>query len=1064
MKKQVALLLTVLLLVGTVFSALVTSSVLAEDVGFTENFNRLTTADIATFNGQSAKLEAALKTAPEKWHAVETNDNIWYAPAIKEQALNINTCTKVYKRLGGADFAKAGDTYIIKFKAKNTSSSSRVLYVTVAPTDARFEVRNDSRPDAVYETVNIAKSNDFVEYTKTVTLTNTNASNKDYVFSVYHYNSVKKNSDEQDFDLLVDDISVQKKLPKQHIQSGLLMDGDFEYYSDTLGSMNGKLKNDRTWGGQATYIQESNGNTCISLAWRVAQYVPNLKSNTTYIFTKKYKRNPAFVTSETNVSANYWVGITKVSDPFNEQNIIWLDKSGFHKTLPETFTEHKSIFTTPELETGVQYALIFSSPATGNRMLIDNCSLEEKPYIEPSVNGVLLDGDFSASVEGKMPTINSNDAKTSQIWAGSTVVKDPQDSTNLCTTFGYELQQYVPKLKSNTTYYLTYKYKNNPAKEGTAANFWTAVVELGTRDVVGEMNKQGFIKSSDENWKLVKREFTTGQLDPNKKYAFRFISPATADNVLLDDIGLYEKATAISVDTTSYRGGSAMVSSPYCAIGDSVTFTAKEDDDCIFLGWLENGDASKPYVSTDLIYTTKVTSSLNLVAVFQQKVYDVNSDTFLNADAESGNLDYWMNRYPEKDAEITVDSTESHSGKYSFKVTAPKDEIYRFNTQRGILLRPNCEYKLSVWVKIDGPLVRTGFYDGGELDKYLEGTNDFVFPSRGLHPDITVIHTIGTEYSIDWPYSAHTLTRPNSKWYIGVDEDGWVELTSTFVTSAADSGHILNYVIGSQSGIGTFWFDDLTVTYKELDLSTRTADMPFSEWGTNSIENGDFEKGLSATNLNVPQSWKIVKDGTAPERTAYLKIPANSGVYVKEMTVDNMRWSVLAYYIKTNKAGTSYIGLTDQDPTQNADFSNPQALGIYSSRPTTQWQRDGWKMYANNFTKMWVVIYSGTNDLYLDQLQFFYGDFGFKSDPNDYDLTDPYDYEGDGVLYDELDVKYKQVMQQQFGAGSGAPVDYAANTAATGDEKPILPAVFILLSCAAVCALALRKGRVNHEK
>ena len=177
-----------------------------------------------------------------------------------------------------------------------------------------------------------------------------------------------------------------------------------------------------------------------------------------------------------------------------------------------------------------------------------------------------------------------------------------------------------------------------------------------------------------------------------------------------------------------------------------------------------------------------------------------------------------------------------------------------------------------------------------------------------------------------------------------------------------------------------------------------------------------------------------------------------------------MKWSVLAYYLKTNQSGSSYIGLTDKAPVQNADFANPETLGIYASKPTTSWQRAGWQMYANNFTKMWVVIYSGSNDLYLDQLQFFYGDLGVKTDPNDYDLTDPYDYEGNGVLYDSLDVEYKQLMQQTFGAGSGAPVDYDSNTAATGDAKPVLPVVFILLSCAAVCALALRKGKVTNEK
>ena len=295
MKKVLSILLAVCLTVAAI-PFTVATAVGAEAVKLSENFDSVATVDIITFNGQSAKLEAALKTAPKKWHAVETNDNIWYAPAIKEQALNINTCTKVYKRLGGADFAKAGDTYIIKFKAKNTSSSSRGLYVTVAPTDARFEVRNDSRPDAVYETVNIAKSNDFVEYTKTVTLTNTNASNKDYVFSVYHYNSVKKNSDEQDFDLLVDDITV-KKIEQEPANSGLIMDGDFEA-TEQIATFNVNSVADNTW-----YKKETKGNGVVTLSTdadhgnyvkigdrgEIVQKVSNIKADEGAVITFKAK-------------------------------------------------------------------------------------------------------------------------------------------------------------------------------------------------------------------------------------------------------------------------------------------------------------------------------------------------------------------------------------------------------------------------------------------------------------------------------------------------------------------------------------------------------------------------------------------------------------------------------------------------------------------------------------------------------------------------------------------------------------------------------------------------------
>ena len=1046
MKKTVSLLLTVLLLLGAVGSALLTSTVMAADTALAEDFNSLTTADIELYNGNNNILTNGITQHPEKWFAIDTwaSDQNWGAPSIENGALNISRKTRFTKKIGNSGFAAKDDAYIVTFKAKNSGAAHTLYFclTTVGDAGKAYSSRTE---------ISITQGNEYKDYTVAIELKGTYPQNEAFVFSVYNPKTAAGT-------VLVDNIFVEKRVPKQHVQSGLLLDGDFEYYFP--GNMSDKTTTERLWGGSGSkLVKEADGNMCLFLGARAMQYVPELKSNTTYILTYYAKKNKEVVTSEDINWANFNIGLSKVGE--NAPN--WLNTNGYKKKLPEDYTKYTALFTTGNLEVGEKYALVLAGSASNGRLLLDNITLEEKPYIEPSKNGLLLDGDFSADFEGDMPLITSNQAKENQIWAGSTVIKDPDDDNNQCAIFNYELAQYVPLLKSETTYFLTYKYKNNPKTTGTNTNFRVSVTEVGSRDAIGEVNGAGYIGSSNNEWKLVKREFTTPKLENGKKYALRLSAPATAGNVLLDEIGLYEQPV-FSIDVKSYRGGDAKVSSPYANKGDTVTFTAIADENCEFKGWLKDGNAAKVFASTNPVYSPTVTENLKMVAVFQQKGQNVSSDEFLNAGAENGNLSYWRNCYPEKSAQFTVDSTEKHSGKNSFKLSATETGIYRVQTLRGILLRPNCVYTLSAWVKTEDSKIRIGFFDGEDLTPYREGNNDFVFAGRNLHPDITVTHTIGTNLSFNRSYSSYSFTRLNTKYYTGADDKGWVQVTSTFTTSVVDSGNVLNYVIGIQEAMGTIWFDDLSVTYKELDLSTRAAEDPFCEWSNNRLKNGDFEKGLAATNLNAPQSWQIVKDSTAPERTAYLKIPANSGVYVKEITVTNMKWSVLAYYLKTNQSGSSYIGLTDKAPVQNADFANPQTLGIYASKPTTSWQRAGWQMYANNFTKMWVVIYSGSNDLYLDQLQFFYGDLGVKTDPNDYDLTDPYDYEGNGVLYDSLDVEYKQLMQQTFGAGSGAPVDYDSNTAATGDAKPVLPVVFILLSCAAVCALALRKGKVTNEK
>ena len=690
---------------------------------------------------------------------------------------------------------------------------------------------------------------------------------------------------------------------------------------------------------------------------------------------------------------------------------------------------------------------------------------------EAGQNGLLRGGDFSATYEGQLDSVETIKGKTDQVWVGtSKVVTDPTDSTNSCVSLK-TIAQYCPGLKSNTEYFLTYRYKNNPATAADNANFWVCVVDTDTGKTVGEVDKSAYKGHSYNKWETVKAIFKTGELAAGKKYALSISAPATGDRILLDDVGLYEKADyAYSIDVDTYRGGKAAVSTPYANAGDTVTFTATNDETSTFVGWLIDGNPAKGYASKSPVYRATVSGNLKLVAEFKKNGYNVDYNTFLNGGAESGDLSYWKNRYPEKNAQLTVDSTEKHSGNYSFKLSATEKGVYYVESQYGILLQPNCEYTVSVWVKTEESVIgRSGIFTG-EFEDYqdganwLLGNNNFVYANH-VRPYTKVKHTVGTESSVENYHSSYTFPG-GLKYFPGTDDNGWTEIKTIFTTSSVDEGLVLNFALGTREdfSVGSIWFDDLTVTCKALDISTQKTKANYCEWNVNNLFNGEFETTLAETDVGEHSGWQIVKDSTAPEQESYLKINAGSGVYVKEMTVKNIQWSVLGTYLKTNKAGSSYIGLTSKQPAQNADFANPESLGIYCTKPTTSWERTGWKIYADGFTKVWVVIYSGSNDLYLDQLQFFNGKFAYESNPNDTTPAAVYDYEGNGVLYDNLDAEYKAAMQQTFGVGSGAPVEYDSNTAATGDEKPVLPAVFILLSCAAVCALALRKGKVTNEK
>ena len=426
MKKTVSLLLTVLLLLGAVGSALLTSTVMAADTALAEDFNSLTTADIELYNGNNNILTNGITQHPEKWFAIDTwaSDQNWGAPSIENGALNISRKTRFTKKIGNSGFAAKDDAYIVTFKTKNSGAAHTLYFclTTVGDAGKAYSSRTE---------ISITQGNEYKDYTVAIELKGTYPQNEAFVFSVYNPKTAAGT-------VLVDNIFVEKRVPKQHVQSGLLLDGDFEYYFP--GNLSDKTTTERLWGGSGSkLVKEADGNMCLFLGARAMQYVPELKSNTTYILTYYAKKNKEVVTSEDINWANFNIGISKVGE--NAPN--WLNTNGYKKKLPEDYTKYTALFTTGNLEVGEKYALVLAGSASNGRLLLDNITLEEKPYIEPSKNGLLLYGDFSADFEGDMPLITSNQAKENQIWAGSTVIKDPDDDNNQCAIFNYELAQYV---------------------------------------------------------------------------------------------------------------------------------------------------------------------------------------------------------------------------------------------------------------------------------------------------------------------------------------------------------------------------------------------------------------------------------------------------------------------------------------------------------------------------------------------------------------------------------------------------------------------------------------------
>ena len=128
----------------------------------------------------------------------------------------------------------------------------------------------------------------------------------------------------------------------------------------------------------------------------------------------------------------------------------------------------------------------------------------------------------------------------------------------------------------------------------------------------------------------------------------------------------------------------------------------------------------------------------------------------------------------------------------------------------------------------------------------------------------------------------------------------------------------------------------------------------------------------------------------------------------EELNLNKNEWYHLGYYIKANKNGTSYIGVTTTKPDSNADFSNPEKLDITAFYPNANsvWNRDGFKFFSMPSGVVYIVVYGGTNSIQIDDLNLYKDVHSYETNPNNPKLLPEYDYDGDGILYDKYDAMF----------------------------------------------------------
>jgi len=102
-------------------------------------------------------------------------------------------------------------------------------------------------------------------------------------------------------------------------------------------------------------------------------------------------------------------------------------------------------------------------------------------------------------------------------------------------------------------------------------------------------------------------------VDTNLEYTFLVTKDRTLTAIFV------MKSFNITIWADPLEGGDVSGNDTGIPCGTEVTLTATPDDCYIFLGWMENGEV----ITTDAIYTFEVTGDHDLVARFEQKIYNI---------------------------------------------------------------------------------------------------------------------------------------------------------------------------------------------------------------------------------------------------------------------------------------------------------------------------------------------------------------------------------------------------------------------------------------------------------
>ncbi len=696
-----------------------------------------------------------------------------------------------------------------------------------------------------------------------------------------------------------------------------------------------------------------------------------LESNKTYnLIFKYYQANPT-ATGELNL-----FGVKFIESALGKAN----DVTWFKKNNADGWTEVKAIFSTGTISNSSAdwFQLVLNPDAW---VFFDDFTVEET---EVDTNKEVSKITFENKDDSIYPKLEAENCvfEQSDEMGGTFKVVNATEYTNKDKNSNRQYTFKGIKMKSNTTYKVSIDYYIDRPYDDYMAAFGYSKNNLGN----GSGDQWTFINNVQvRGWHTVTISITTGEVVPNENY-FKLVCYDVNDSteprtLWFDNFTITEQFT---IETSVNDNTLGTVTKEFgVKAGDDARVVANAFEGATFEGWYEYGDL----VSSDKIYRLEnVDDNHKLIAKFSGKAKPGTVIVQGFEDYEIGDIGFEY-------YEIVNDSKNVLEGKQSLRVKPGKINesietsiFFPVVSNKEYQMKDDYTYDVYIWLKPANPAESVIYY------AFL-GANSF---------DRSDMLTSGNYFNI----GVSTNIKPQKASALE-EKDGWFKyllgtVTKDHTDRAGFGFQVCKFHAFRNEGASV---DDIYIDRVEVVERTPDFDsLKFTEKFFNDVTNPNFEEEVTDEN------WGPLTDGVSVEKVTnkeydwqenyqfkFDAAASNGKEYVRVIPLSKLNKNyTFAAWTKLSKGSDITVGLYKNGNYEVFENVMNGETGKLALIDNGKWNRVNFTFNSGDNKDAYLVIKGTKGTLYLDMVNIFIAERGYKVDPNTYgdyktayQLTDP---------------------------------------------------------------------------